>query len=226
MIHAIRNIHFHNSAMERVLLVKRRGPLWLRTGLVFVHVPKAAGTSISDALYGRFTGHVRALDVVRWGSFAVRSLPRVAVVRNPWARLVSAYRFVKRGAGIGGPHAGRVWHPEQYRVPEFETFERFVNDWLAGRDLRKLDISFHPQSDFVCNERGQVIVHHLGRFENLDETHAYLRATVARLPAIGDSNRSGEAVDYRTFYTPDLVDLVGQIYADDIRLLGYSFDGP
>jgi len=224
MIDTMAAIQFHNSAMQRALLVRRRSPLWLRTGIVFIHVPKAAGTSMSDALYGRFTGHVRSLDVVRWASYAVRCLPRVAVVRNPWDRLVSAYRFAKRGGGIGGRHAGRIRHPEQYQIPEFDTFERFVTEWLTGRDVRKLDISFHPQSDFVCNERGQIIVHHLGRFERLDETHAYLRETVSGLGPIGQSNRSGETVDYRTLYTPSLVELVGSIYAEDVALFGYSFE--
>jgi hypothetical protein len=219
-----RGRYFHGSAVDRALLVKRRSPLWARKGVVFIHVPKAAGTSISEALYGRFTGHVRAADVLRWASSRVRSLPKVAVVRNPWSRLVSAYRFVRRGAGIGGPNAGRVWNAEQYDIPEFATFESFVNDWLAGQDLSRLDEAFQPQSPFVCNHRGEVIVDHLGRVELLDETRRYLEDHVHALGPIGRSNRSGDPLDYRSFYTPNLIDRVAEMYADDVRILGYEFE--
>jgi hypothetical protein len=226
MIETLRTRYLYDSTVERALLVKRRSSLWLKTGIVFVHVPKAAGTSISEALYGRFTGHVRAADVLRWGSSRVRTLPRVAVARNPWDRLVSAYRFIKRGSGIGGPHAGRVLRPEQYRIPEFDSFESFVNDWLAGRDVMTLDLALQPQSQFLFNHRGEILVDHLGRFEALAPTYAYLDGHIGGLAPMGRSNRSGDPVDYRTFYTPEVVERVGQIYAEDIRMLGYRYDGP
>jgi hypothetical protein len=206
------------------VLVRRREPIWIQAGIIFIHVPKAAGTAINDALYGRFMGHVHACDIERWGSKRLKSLPTFAVTRNPWDRLVSAYRFVRRGGGIGGPHAGRVRRAEQYVKPEFETFERFVNEWLAGRDLSKLDIAFRPQWPFVCDQTGNVIVDHLGRFEELDPTWAYLRKKLPALPPVQQTNRSGAAVDYRRFYNPEVVDLVASIYARDIAFLGYAFE--
>ena len=224
MNYVSRSRYFHGSTVDRALLVKRRSSLWARKGVVFIHVPKAAGTSISESLYGRFTGHVRASDVLRWASAAVRSLPRVAVVRNPWSRLVSAYRFIKRGRGIGGPNAGRVWRAEQYDIPEFDTFESFVNDWLASQNLGALDEAFQPQLPFVSDRRGEIIVDHLGRVESLEPTYEYLADRVQALMPFGRSNRSGDPVDYRKFYTPELVDRVGKIYADDVRILGYEYE--
>ena len=212
------------TALDRALLIKRRAPLWKNTGVIFIHVPKAAGTSVSQALYGRFLGHMRASDVERWAPRAARELPMVAIARNPWDRLVSAYRFVRRGHGVGGPQAGGVWRPEQYRIPEFESFERFVLDWLSARNLRSLDYVFHPQSLFVCDSEGEILVDHLGRFEDLYPTYKFLREVVPGLPEIGKSNRSGAFVDYRGFYTDELARRVGEIYHDDVRNLNYSFD--
>ena len=212
------------SGFQRRVLVARRAPLWIEAGIVFIHVPKAAGTAINEALYGRFMGHVRASDIERWGSPALRALPRFAIVRNPWDRLVSAYRFVKRGGGIGGPHAGRVRRAGQYRVPQFDTFERFVREWLTGRDLAKLDPVFHPQSLYVCGANSDLLVDHLGHYEDLEATYAYLRERLPSLPQFAHSNRSGEAVDYRTFYTPQLAEIAASIYADDVRTFSYSFD--
>lgn len=226
LTNSVRDLYYRllPEGFQRAMLVRRRQPIWIRAGIVFIHIPKAAGTAINEALYGRFMGHVRASDIERWGSAELRALPSFAVTRNPWDRLVSAYRFVKGGGGTGGPNAGGVRWPEQYRSAEFATFERFVTEWLAGRDLAGLDVVFQPQSPFVCAERGEIIVEHLGRFERLDETYDYLRERVAGLRPLGESNRSGDAVDYRTFYTPRLVDLVGAIYADDVNRFGYSFE--
>ncbi len=210
------------EGLRRAILVKRRERLWIATGVLFIHVPKAAGTSISQALYGRFMGHMRAADVERWGSAQVRVLPRFAVVRNPWDRLVSAYRFAKRGSGIGGIVAG-IRNPEQYRVPEFENFERFVREWLAPRDVRKLDGVFQPQWPFVCQANKQVMVDHVGRFEKLEQTHAFLEATLRRKLRFHRQNLSGPEIDYRSLYTPALAAAVRDIYSEDVEMFGYEF---
>ena len=223
MLDTARDLYYRlPEGLQRAVLVRRRSPAWLKAGIVFIHIPKAAGTSISEALYGRFMGHVRASDVERWGSSDVRKLPSFAITRNPWDRLVSAFRFARRGTGIG-PNAGGVWQSEQYRIPEFETFERFVTDWLAVRDPNDLDPIFQPQARFVCDRHGNVLVDHLGRVEDLASTHEYLLAKVSRLPPFASANRSGERIDYRTFYTPQLAEQVAAIYADDVSRFGYSF---
>lgn len=206
-----------------VLVRVRAAPHWKRAGVIFVHIPKAAGTSISHALYGRSIAHPRALDIERWATPELRSLPSFAVSRNPWDRLVSAYRFAKRGRGIGGARQSWVWRPEQYQVPEFDTFERFVKEWLAPRDVPTLDGVFQPQSAFVCDADGRLLVDHIGKLEDLGTTFAFLREKLGYVPAIEEANRSGERVDYRTFYTAELMETVGQIYQHDVRTFGYDF---
>lgn len=224
VVNALRHAYYYlPQPFQRAVLVRRRTPIWLSAGTIFIHIPKAAGTSISEALYGRFVGHVRATDIVRWGSPKLTTLPRFAITRNPWDRLVSAYRFVTRGGGIGGAYAGQVWRAGRYRTPQFETFERFVIEWLAPRDLRTLDVAFQPQSLFVCDEEGSVIVDGIGRYEDLAESQDFLRELVPGLPEMAESNRSGARIDYRSFYTPELVDLVGSIYTTDVERFGYGF---
>jgi hypothetical protein len=221
----LRNLSYRLPiGVQNAVLVRRRQAIWLRAGIVFIHIPKTAGTAINEALYGRFMGHVRASDIERSGSPALKALPRFAITRNPWDRLVSAWRFVRRGGGIGGWHAGRVRHAERYRVPEFEAFDRFVREWLAVRDVRRLDFVFQPQSPFVCDDSGKLLVDHLGRFEELDATYAFLQERKPELPPLGESNRSGAPVDYRSFYSPELIDRVGSIYAEDVKRFGYRFE--
>jgi hypothetical protein len=206
------------------LLVRRRSSIWLRSGVVFIHIPKSAGTSINLALYGRFMGHMRACDVENWSSSAVKALPRLAVTRNPWDRLVSAYRFAKRGAGMGGAHQAWVWRPEQYQSPEFETFDRFVREWLSTRDIRGLDGVFQPQSAYICDRNGHLLVDHVGSLDDVEPTLRFVEAKTGRRPELARANCSGQMIDYRSLYTPELVDIVAGIYAEDIDRFGYSFD--
>lgn len=224
LIEPLRTLYYRlPQGLQRALLVKRRERLWIEAGILFIHVPKAAGTSINAALYQRFMGHVRAADVHRWGSTRVKSLPSFAVTRNPWDRLVSAYRFARRGRGVGGELQASVWGAERYQRAEFETFERFVNEWLAHRDVATLDGIFQPQSLFVCDAAGKLLVDHVGRVEDLAPTLTFIRDHIGKLPRIEHGNLSGRRVDYCDYYTAELAKTVGSIYRRDVQTFGYRF---
>jgi len=48
--------------------------------------------------------------------------------------------------------------------------------------------------------------------------------TIPKLPHVHKS--STKAKDYQSFYTSDdLVEMVGEIFAEDAKLYGYDFDG-
>jgi hypothetical protein len=204
------------------ILARQRAPLWREAGIVFIHVPKVAGTSFNLALYGQWMGHSRARDVKRWTPADVRKLPSFALTRNPWDRLVSAYRFAARGRGIGGGFEATPWRPDQYRIPEFETFERFVTEWLVKKHVW-VDPVFQPQSTWICDRQGKSLVDHVGRLDDLRPTLAFLKEQLGRVPDIKEGNRSGERVDYRSYYTPELARLVERIYQQDVNNFGYRF---
>ena len=210
------------TSAAQAILPTVRSKIWLDRGIIFIHIPRAAGTSINQALYGRFMGHSRASDIERWSNARVRALPRFSVTRNPWERLLSAYRYARRGSGIGDSAAG-IWRPEQYHVPEFENFERFVLEWLAARNVQHLDFVFRPQWLWVHDRHGRLAVDHLGRTEDLAPTIAFIERILGPIDTLPWINRSGESLDYREMYTPETAALVRQIYRKDIELFGYEF---
>jgi hypothetical protein len=193
-----------------------------RAGLIFVHVPKAAGISISLAVYGRTFPHRTAADLKASFPFLFPSLPSFAVVRDPWQRCASAWRFAVGGGGKG-PFAIPILEAHRYRTPCFSSFERFVEEWLPDRDLAAEDHVFQPQCRFVADARGRLLVTTLGRVERLGELEAELSDRLGRKIVFPRLNASGEKIDYRSLYTPRLVDIVGRAYAIDIELFGYSF---
>lgn len=225
MIDRLRALYNHLPiSLRNAILVRRRTPVWLRAGIVFVHVPRVAGTSMNHALYGRFMGHASACDIRRWGSAALNVLPSFAITRNPWERLVSAYRFAKRGGGVGGAFEAGIFSPQRYQGKEFDTFEVFVKEWLLRQDRAKLDGVFQAQSFFVAGPEGELLVDHIGRLDRLEETIDFVQAILGKPLEVSQGNLSGEHVQFRKYYTPELVDLVGDFYREDICRFGYTFD--
>lgn len=214
--------HVPNHIRECVL-VRRRKNIFIKNGIVFIHIPKAAGSSISQEIYGRFIGHISACALEQVGSDALLALPRFALARNPWSRSVSAWRFARAGVGSGEGLRAGILNAERYQSSEFASFERFVLDWLPSADLKREDGVFKPQSHYVCGREGKLIVDHLGRVENMAATEDWLERILGRALQIPHVNRSGEKIDYRSFYTAEMRDSIARIYADDLSLFGYDF---
>jgi chondroitin 4-sulfotransferase 11 len=206
------------------LVVARRVRHWREAGVIFIHVPKAAGTSVNETLYGRFMGHSSALQVKRFAPKTFAALPSFAIVRNPWERLVSAYQFARASVGEGSGLLAGIQNPEQYKIPAFAHFQTFVEEWLVGKEISTLDFVFRPQLPFVTDANGNVMVDHLGRLEHIFETESFLKQCLGRQIRFGHTNKSGEGRSYKSFYNPQLVKLVGRIYEEDVRELNYDFE--
>ena len=200
----------------------QRGPVFLHAGIAFIHIPRSAGTSVTDALYGRFIGHFTVRQLMWVGGAQVLALPRFTIVRNPWDRLVSAYEFVRAGAGLNGPSVVQVAHAERYQTKAFASFERFVEEYLNTHDPLGMDGVFRPQTYYALNNAGDAPFSHIGRFENISETASWLSETLGRDIALPHFNATLRN-DYRTYYTPHLRDLVARIYARDIAAFNYDF---
>ncbi len=196
--------------------IVRRRPAWRQAGTIFIHVPKAAGVSVSVALYGRPPGHFRAVDVRRVCPRDFDRLLTFGVVRNPVERLYSAWRFVRaeRTADMG------VWRPERHRVPEFETFERFVCEWLAVRDAHMLDGIFVPQVDFVC-DRGAVIVDRICRLETLAADMASIGEALGRPLVVPHRNRSPDGE--LPMLGHEARGVIERVYADELARFAYDW---
>lgn len=206
--------------VKNALMILRRYPYWRNAGIIYIHIPKAAGFSISMALYGRPLGHLPAAEIRGIYPQLFDRLAVFSVTRNPWARLVSAYNFVVRG----GTRDAGVRQRKDYSGPQFRSFPAFVDEWLTGRDLRRLDYVFQPQWRFLTDSRGRVLVDFIGKVEDLAEVEAFLSKEAGRRVAIEAHNMLGAGRRYREFYKePWLIDRVGELYKADVQMFRYEF---
>lgn len=126
--------------------------------LLFIHVPKAAGTSVSQRLYGRNLPHYTAEFYFKTFPHALRGVPSFAILRDPVERAVSAFRYLRSG----GTPLIAVDRYQLSRLRGLETFDSFV-DFLHQNRTRILSLigTIHPQSHFVCDPQGRVLVDRL-----------------------------------------------------------------
>ena len=73
-----------------------------RDGLIYVHIPKAGGTSVSTWLHGRSLSHRTARVIKFWHPVRTRRANVFAVVREPVSRFLSAFDYLKSGGGNAG----------------------------------------------------------------------------------------------------------------------------
>lgn len=192
-----------------------------RAGVVFVHVPKAAGTSVAVSLFGRRLGHHTLTSLL---AEAVRRestrLLRVAVVRHPLTRFVSAHRFLSQGGGSDGT----VNHLDRYADWMRTDIVRFATEWLPKQDLAICNPIFRPQTAYVS--QAQLAARELdvlGRVESLDAFRAELEARGVRfrLPLEHRNASSRGSTGERTLH-PEVISAVSEIYRADFEVFGYS----
>lgn len=202
------------SSLFRKIYVRRL----LKAGVIFIHIPRAAGTSIANEVIGRRAGHLTATEIKRqMGEDLYNTMFSFSVVRNPYDRLVSAYYYAKNR---GGEHGG-ITPNRDYKRPSFSTFERFILEWLPGRNIHALDYVFQPQYQFVF-ERDVLQVDYLGKLENLDEVEKVVGENLKRTIRFNRYNQSKRGKDFAKYYNEPMRQVVQDIYMQDFKKLGYE----
>ncbi|MBZ0329199.1 sulfotransferase family protein [Halomonas sp. ANAO-440] len=211
----------NSKGVKHKINLYRRYSYWKKSGCIYIHVPKAAGTSLNKAIYGRTLGHYTASEIRSHFPKLFSKAFVFSFVRNPWDRVLSAYRF----ACIGKTNSMGMYRPEQYKIPEFETFERFLFEWLAKQELHKIDFVFQPQSTFVVDKHGELLTDYVGKVESLEVDIKNVESRLNKKINVGRENTTSNDSDYRSEYVnDDMVKLVKILYQDDIDRFGYVFD--
>jgi Sulfotransferase family len=209
---------------------------------VFIHIYRTGGTSVTSALvrYARLRDqladrfylsrgsinvvngifdlfdngnrwikgihkHATALQARRYlGDEAGRYFV-FAFVRNPWDWQVSIYEYIKR-----------TREHKKHRLAKTLSFPEFLEREIAANAVR--------QVDFLKDDRGEVIVDAIGRFESLQQSldAIALRIGIPRMK-VEHLNSSGMDSDYRTYYDSASIKLVENYFRQDVEYFGYAF---
>lgn len=208
---------------------------------LFVHVPKAAGTSVTREL-SRFTTF-RDVEVggTRYGEklqdiYAARfdlrkhspaakirakAGPEVwrgyfvfAFVRSPYARAYSLWKFLRRWKD--GPN---------HELAASLSFEDFITTPQVADG--SIEIA-KPQAHWLTGAQDSILdgVDFIGRVERFDEDFAFILSTINCRPTSYRSekreNASAEVSEWEGALTPKAQTAIEEVYAKDFELFDYA----
>lgn len=183
-------------------------------GWLFLHVPKAAGTSFSLALYGRSFGHATRAEWELNYPLSTRGLKTVAIVRDPLERFVSAFDYLARG----GMNAADADFARDVLADCRSPSEFALRLLTPSAQEQALTTGFHfrRQRDFLVGRDGRVRIDFLIPYDRLDEAQRRMAEFLGRPFELPAANRT--AGGRRGELSSDARDIVERLYADDIRL--------
>ena len=165
---------------------------------------------------------------------------KVALVRNPWDRYVSNWKWLTRKEKLY-PTKGwsaRGWKGEDGQI-SFENFVKQMSQCYI--ELNKLHGYQHDkwhirnQIEHLVDERGKIMVDYVARFENIEQEFSFVceKAGISTsLPYLNHTGHySGEEkthqptkIHYSKYYTPELIEIVRERCSADIETFDYEYE--
>lgn len=217
---------------KRYKIRREKPELWHfdNLGFGYIQIPKVATRSIRagllntqgisidpnnfEAFEARFGKHLPHATIRETGKHCLI----FAFVRNPFARLYSAYADKILNASKEGRRNIFECHAIHYAM-DFETFARRV----CQLQDHQLDRHLRSQSWFLHDEKGQ-IPQFVGKLETFNADWDKLREMIPALGSVGRLNTAAGDSNYMENYSPELQALVAKRFAADFAHFGYSPD--
>lgn len=188
-------------------------PEFLKTNSLFIHIPKAAGSSLQHALFGgRVTGHLPLWHYEHASEAFVDGAFKFSFVRNPIDRACSAYRYLRKTAAHSRDSGFAAV------LNRYPSFDAFVRNWLCSENIW-LQIHFCPQWSFLCDKYGDLRMDFVGRYENLERDFSLVCDRLALDATLAHRNASAQQDGHDL--SPDSRRRLERIYERDLDLFGY-----
>ncbi|MFG0262408.1 MAG: sulfotransferase family protein [Novipirellula sp. JB048] len=184
---------------------------------IFIHIPKAAGTSVGEALFGagnsthHYWDFYQAYDPEKFARYY-----KFTFVRNPFDRLVSAYTYLQQ-TGKSTSRNDRRFRARY--LSRYGSFKEFVCAGLNRPAIKNWG-HFIPQSRFIASDDRKIQVDFVGRVENMARDFVIVAERLKLPTQITHTNKS-QRDHFSKYYDSESEEIVREHYRRDFELLGY-----
>lgn len=187
---------------------------------IFIHIPKAAGTSVLNVLSKKKINrdHCSYNIFLQSSKKKFQKYFKFCFVRNPYTRLMSVYSYLKNGGN------GKADIPFQKMIHgKYPTFDQFVMDYLDKDVIHQITL-LRPQYAFVCNYKYEIMVDFCGKFENIDEDFSVICESLGIKKSLPKLNKT----DYKSgknkqdHLSKDVIGKINYLYKKDFEVFGYD----
>ena len=205
-------------SFRRKMSVARRGrriygESFKASKIVFVHIPKCAGTSISHAVFGNDPWHYTAEEYARAEPEFWRAAFAFSFVRDPISRFESSFYYAAEDV-------------QKYRGSSLAFVLRYrnINEFVqrVGAENLTRHPFFWPQVKYLFDVDGRISVDYVGRFENLREDFAAAMTLAGRDESLPHLNRSLTRISDRPCLDAKSSEIIRRVYREDYERLGYE----
>ncbi|OEI80502.1 hypothetical protein AST99_08915 [Formosa algae] len=180
---------------------------------VFIHIAKTGGTSVISITGKAHRKHLTVKQVIKYiGQKKWDNVYTFAIVRNPWAKVVSQYKFrtkTNKSKMGDNPIDFKDWVKKVF--VEKDKFYYHVRPLL-----------FAPQVDWLKNNQGEIDLDKVIRFENLNEEYREVAQIIGIDPELPHLN-STKPSDYKSYYDEETKNIIADWFAEDIKTFNYRF---
>jgi hypothetical protein len=188
----------------------RNGP---NGSYIFIHINKTGGTSIAKAIGLPEKKHLTAEQVItQIGERAFNDAFVFAVVRNPWSKVVSHYKY-----RVKTNQTAMKTNPIDFNEWVKCTYGPEKNLFYYDQPTR-----FQPQLSWLKNSSGELVVPHIIRFEKLSEEFKPIALKLGlqtELPHLNATKKES----YTTYYNPESQQIIANWFKEDIAYFNYVF---
>ena len=185
--------------------------------VLFIHVPKAAGTSIVKSIYGTEDWtHLSLADYETIHGSEISSYFKFAFVRNPYSRLYSAYHYLKDKSDV---EFDKLWREKHLR----SDFYTFIETWLTRKNIESCSIDhFRTQTSFLLNSQQKIDVNFIGKIENLTDDYQQLMKILAKDVPLSKENVHHNKEVFNPSSLPDNCrKIIESVYDVDFKNFNY-----
>ena len=162
---------------------------------IFIHINKTGGSAVEKALGTIDQVHLSAYVLKNHlGSINFNNKFKFAFVRNPYDRLVSQYHY-------------RLQNDQTGVKSEALSFKDWFKSAYMNREepYYNFPAMFQPQLDWVTDDKGEIIVDFIGRFENLQNDFDLVCDKIGVQPKVlAKRRKSDRRDDYMSYYDDEL----------------------